>query len=212
MFPPWGRSALLLLLSLAPCWGLAAIHKQGCETGYHRRCPDGTSSRRKWKLYRGPSLLKRALGQISDKDVKRKSGLDGVHCAMTLNEPNAAVDFLQMLTHEFPHDPEVLYETVHAYSDLSTMASQELGRTAPSSPQAHELLAESYEMQAKWNDAEKEYQTILKQDPTFPAFIFGSAAYCCPNRIRTRQLLRKPRRSSSKNCRLILPMPVRNMC
>jgi len=117
-------------------------------------------------------VLKKALYQISNKDLKRKAGLDGVHCAMTLNQPNAAIDFLQVLTRDFPRDPEVLYVVVHAYSDLSTLASQELARSAPTSPQAHELLAESYEMQGKWDNAEKEYRTILKQDPKFPGIHF----------------------------------------
>jgi len=31
----------------------------------------------------------------------------------------------------FPRDPEVLYMLVHAYSDLSTRAAQQLAATAP---------------------------------------------------------------------------------
>jgi tetratricopeptide (TPR) repeat protein len=116
--------------------------------------------------------LKKTLGKISDKELKRKVGLDGVRCAMTLNQPTSAVDFLQALMREFPRDPEVLYVAVHAYSDLSTLASQQLASNAPSSYQAHELLAESFEMQGKWDDAQKEYRTILKQDPKAPGIHF----------------------------------------
>lgn len=116
--------------------------------------------------------LKKSLTQLSDKELKRKVGLDGVHCAMTLNQPSAAVDFLQTLTREFPQDPEVLYVAVHAYSDLSTLASQELAKNAPSSIQAHELLAETFEMQGKWDEAEKEYRAVLKQDPKAPGIHF----------------------------------------
>ncbi|MGA3091895.1 MAG: tetratricopeptide repeat protein [Terriglobales bacterium] len=95
-----------------------------------------------------------------------------MRCAMTLGQANAAIDFLQVMSREFPRDSDVLYAEVHAYSDLSTRASQELAQTAPSSPQARELLAESYEMQGKWADAEKEYRSILEHNPNFPGIHF----------------------------------------
>jgi Tfp pilus assembly protein PilF len=68
-------------------------------------------------------------------------------------------------------------------SDLSTFLSQELARNDPSSYQAHELLAESFEEQGKWDEAEKEYRTILKQDPTLPGIYFrlGRALLSRPN-------------------------------
>ena len=116
--------------------------------------------------------LRTSIGQISDKELKRKLGLDGVHCAMTLNQAGSALEFLQVLTREFPHDPDVLYVAIHAYSDLSTLTSQELARSAPSSYQARELLAESFEAQGKWDEAEKEYRGILKQNPHLPGIHF----------------------------------------
>src|SRR5438128_3161826 len=67
-------------------------------------------------------LLKRALPQTSDKDLRRSAGLDGVRCAMASNQFDAAEDFLRMLNREFRGDPEVLYTSVHTYSDLATRA------------------------------------------------------------------------------------------
>jgi tetratricopeptide (TPR) repeat protein len=116
--------------------------------------------------------LKKAIRQLSDQQVKRRIGLDGVRCAMTLNQPNDALDFLQVLSREFPKDPEVLYVSIHAYSDLSTRASQQLAVAAPSSHQARELLAESFEMQGKWDEAAAEYRKILKTDPQLPGIHF----------------------------------------
>jgi len=91
---------------------------------------------------------------------------------MTLNQVDAALEFLQLLAREFPQDPDVLYSEVHAYSDLSTQASQQLGQTASSSPQAHELLAESYETRGKWEEAETEYRGILEHNPGQPGIHF----------------------------------------
>ena len=117
-------------------------------------------------------LLKRALSLTSDKDLKRNAGLDGVRCAMTSNQFDAAEDFLRMLNREFPGDPEVLYTSVHTYSDLATRASQQLATSAPNSAQAHELNAESFEMQGKWDQAAKEYEAIAHQNPRLPGLHF----------------------------------------
>jgi Tfp pilus assembly protein PilF len=127
--------------------------------------------------------LKKSIGQVKDKELRRKIGLDGVRCAMTLHQTDAALDFLHLLAREFPQDPDALYVAVHAYSDLSTSASQELARKAPSSYQAHELLAESFESQGKWEEAEKEYRGILKKDPSLPGIHFrlGRALLSKPN-------------------------------
>jgi tetratricopeptide (TPR) repeat protein len=115
--------------------------------------------------------LKKSLA-LPDKEAKRKAGLAGARCAMTLNQQDTALSFLQMLTRNFPHDPDVLYLSVHAYSDLSTRASQELAIHAHSSYQAHELNAEAFEAQGKWDEAAKEYQTVLQQDPHLPGIHF----------------------------------------
>ena len=117
-------------------------------------------------------LLKKALVQTPDKDLKRTVGLDGVRCAMGSNRFNAAEDFLQMLNREFPGDPEVLYTSVHTYSDLATRASQQLAISAPNSAQAHELNAESFEIQGKWDQAAKEYEAIARQNPRMPGLHF----------------------------------------
>lgn len=117
-------------------------------------------------------LLKRSFPQTSAKDLKLRIGFDAVRCATTLNQPDLAVDFLRMLNREFPRSPEVLYLTVHIYSDLSTRASQELANVAPASAQARQLNAEALEVQGKWDEAEKEYRKILEENPRAPGIHF----------------------------------------
>jgi tetratricopeptide (TPR) repeat protein len=113
-------------------------------------------------------ILKKASVASADKDLKRRMGLATVRCAMSLNQSDAAVAALQMLNREFPRDPDVLYVTIHAYSDLATRASQQLAVVAPTSYQAEQLDAESLEMQGKWDEAEAEYRKILRQNPQVP--------------------------------------------
>ena len=117
-------------------------------------------------------LLRKSIGQTADKDLKRQAGFTGVRCAMSDNKPDAAVEFLRFLNREFPRDPDVLFVSVHTYSDLSTWAAQELAATAPNSYQAHKLNAEALELQGKWDEAAKEYRLILQQNPRLPGIHF----------------------------------------
>jgi tetratricopeptide (TPR) repeat protein len=116
-------------------------------------------------------LLKKG-SRAADKAARRDAGLAGVRCALFANQPDAVVDFLRSLNRDFPLDPEVLYVSVHAYSDLSTRYAQELARYAPDSYPARELNAESLELQGKWDGAAKEYRQILKQHPDLPGIHF----------------------------------------
>jgi tetratricopeptide (TPR) repeat protein len=113
-------------------------------------------------------LLKKAIRQVTDKELKKRIGLDGLHCAMTHNVPYESLDFLMVLSRDFPRDPDVLYAATHAYSDLAMQASQDLAREAPFSFQVHELNAEALELQHKWDEAAAEYKKILEISPFQP--------------------------------------------
>lgn len=113
-------------------------------------------------------ILKKSAPLASDNQLRLKAGLAAVRCALSLNQTDAAVSTLLWLNRDFPSDPDVLYVTTHAFSDLSTRAALRLVNVAPQSYQAHELNAESLEIQGKWDDAAKEYQAILAEDPNLP--------------------------------------------
>jgi tetratricopeptide (TPR) repeat protein len=117
-------------------------------------------------------LLRKDAPHIADPQLKRTAEADGLKCAMALDDEDRALDFLRLLQHDFPKDPEVLYLTVHVYSDLSTRASQRLLVTAPSSYQVHLLSAEALETQEKWDEAEAEYRRVLALDPHLPGIHF----------------------------------------
>jgi tetratricopeptide (TPR) repeat protein len=113
-------------------------------------------------------LLKKAMRDTADRDLKKRIGLLGLNCSMTHNKPHESLDFLAVLTREFPHDPEVLYAATHAYSDLAFRTSQDLVGEAPFSYQVHELNAEALETQGRWQEAATEYQKIIDINPTLP--------------------------------------------
>jgi len=119
--------------------------------------------------------LSKTMAHITDKELQKKVGLVGVRCATLLHQTGPLLDFVRILNQQFPHDPEVLYISVHAYSDLSTGAAQELARTAPNSIPSLEMDAEANELQGKWDQAEKDYRKILEENPRYPGIHFRLA-------------------------------------
>jgi tetratricopeptide (TPR) repeat protein len=110
-------------------------------------------------------LLKKSIHQTTNRDLKKRIGLDGVRCAMTHSSPYDSLDFLSVLSRDFPHDPEVLYAATHAFSDLAMRSSQDLAQEAPFSFQVHQLNAEALEIQGRWDEAAAEYRKILEINP-----------------------------------------------
>ena len=120
-------------------------------------------------------LLSRAVAHLTDRELQKKVGLDGIRCATLLQRWDSLLDFARVLNQQFPRDPEVLYVLIHAYSDLSNQATRQLAQTAPSSIPALELDAEANEMQGKWDQAEKDYRKILDENPHYPGIHFRLA-------------------------------------
>src|SRR5580658_8921565 len=118
------------------------------------------------------SALKRAMvGQVRA-ETRKRAGILGLRCSLTLDDRDSTVDFIRLLDKQFGRDPDVLFILVHAYSDLSTRTAQDLGRTAPQSLAAHKLNAEALEMQGKWEPAQLEYEGIIEKEPDAPGIHF----------------------------------------
>jgi tetratricopeptide (TPR) repeat protein len=112
--------------------------------------------------------LEKDYPRVIEPQLKRVLGTDAVRCNMVVNRPDSAVDFIRLLSRDFPDDPEVLYLSSQLYSELSTRASQRLLTAAPGSPQAHQLNAEVLEMREKPNEAVEEYRKVLALNPRAP--------------------------------------------
>ncbi|MFZ3278949.1 MAG: hypothetical protein WA182_18780, partial [Candidatus Sulfotelmatobacter sp.] len=75
------------------------------------------------------SALKRAMTHQEAAETRKKAGIVGLRCSLTLDDRDSAVEFIRQLNKQFSRDPDVLFVIVHAYSDLSTRTAQDLGRT-----------------------------------------------------------------------------------
>ena len=111
------------------------------------------------------SGLKHAMAATVPAEVRKQAGVLGVRCSLAIDDRDSTDEFLRLLTKQFSKDPDVLFVIVHAYSDLSTRAAQDLGRFAPQSIAAHKLNAEALEMQGQWEQAQHEYEGIIQKDP-----------------------------------------------
>jgi tetratricopeptide (TPR) repeat protein len=112
--------------------------------------------------------LRKALTTSPSKDERKKAGVLGVRCAIGMDDRVMAGEFLGQLGKQFPNDSDVLYVVAHAYSDLSMRAAGELAEKAPQSVEARRMNAEALEVQGKWDEAAKQYEEILAQNPKLP--------------------------------------------
>jgi tetratricopeptide (TPR) repeat protein len=138
-------------------------------------------------------LLKQAMADPADKELKRKIGKGGVRCAMMLNQQADATIFLSWLQKEFPSDPDILFLGVHVYSDLALLNSQALMSAAPDSVEVIQLNAENFEKQGDWQKAIAEYRVLLQRAPEMPGIHYriGGIVFSQPSTASSAEEARK---------------------
>lgn len=112
--------------------------------------------------------LQRLVPQITDREILYRAAMGEARCAMARDDSQTAVGALMLLKRKFPDDPEVLFVSVHYFSQLAMRTSHELAAKAPTSFQARRLEAESFESQQRWDEAAGIYRGILKENPKEP--------------------------------------------
>src|SRR6266702_3803502 len=102
-------------------------------------------------------LLAKTAAHLTDKELQKRVALDGVRCSTLLKQSGLLLDFVRLLNQQFPHDPEVLYVSVHAYSDLSNAGAEyilgELSRQAGAFPEAIEHYTKATKFDPNFADA-----------------------------------------------------------
>jgi tetratricopeptide (TPR) repeat protein len=163
-------TALHLLLLCVLLTSLASVEARAQTTNSAQSVERGIALAHRGKCKEALPILKSA--RPTDKQLKFDAQMLLARCAMSLDQTQTAVETLLAMNREFPQDPEVLYTTVHFYSDLASRASQQLATTAPNSAQAEKLEAESFESQGDWDRAIAQYKRILEQNPKEPEIHF----------------------------------------
>jgi len=163
----WGRTSAIFFLSVAALSGFSSSAQQtrSASPAAHIPPQQAIALAEQGHCRETISALKQAMAAQLPPETRKQAGVIGVRCSLALDDRTATLDFIRLLGRDFPHDPDVLFVVVHAYSDLSTRSAQDLARFAPQSIAAHKLNAEALEEQGRWKPAELEYQEILKKDP-----------------------------------------------
>jgi tetratricopeptide (TPR) repeat protein len=127
--------------------------------------------------------LKRAEGGSGPAETRKQAGVLALKCTLAVDDRTGAAQTLLLLLKQFPEDPEILFIATHAYSDLSSRTALDLVRVAPQSTPARKMNAEALEMQGKWDEAQKQYETILQDDPTAKGvhYLYGRLLLSRPN-------------------------------
>jgi tetratricopeptide (TPR) repeat protein len=171
-----GTAALFVLLSSYLWLGSCSLAHQGKASATSGvtglSAEKAVSLAEQGRCQESISSLKHAMAPQVPAETRKRAGIVGIRCSLTLDDRDSAVEFIRLLNKQFSHDPDVLFVVVHAYSDLSTRAAQDLGRTAPQSVAAHKLNAEALEMQGRWEPAQLEYEGILEKEPNAPGIHF----------------------------------------
>ena len=127
--------------------------------------------------------LKRAASGSDPTETRKQAGVLALRCAVSVDDRTSATELLLLLHKQFPEDPEILFIATHAYSDLSSRTALDLVRVAPNSTPARKMNAEALEMQGKWDEAQKQYEIILQDDPTAKGvhYLYGRLLLSRPN-------------------------------
>ena len=75
----------------APPTDLAGVAERGAKLAESGHCREALP------------LLKKSFPQVSEKDLKLRTGFAAVRCAMALNESDVAVDILRSLNRDLTH-------------------------------------------------------------------------------------------------------------
>jgi tetratricopeptide (TPR) repeat protein len=126
-------------------------------------------------------------------DAKRSVSIAGVRCSMLLNRQSDAMSYLAWLQEAYPKDPDVMFLSVHVFSDLSQHNAQGLMNSAPDSPLVIQLNAENFEKQGDFQKAIAEYRILLERTPTHPGIHYriGGLLMSSPETPTTAEQARK---------------------
>jgi tetratricopeptide (TPR) repeat protein len=170
----FGSASFVLLLSAVSVSSTAQTAAGGVATD-SKRAENAASLAEAGRCTEALPVLAKSAAHLTDKQLQKRVGIDGARCATLMQRWTELLDITRILNQQFPHDPEILYISIHAYSDLSNQTAKELAQTAPGSLPALEMDAEVNEMQGKWDQAAADYQKILEQNSRYPGIHFRLA-------------------------------------
>ncbi len=114
-----------------------------------------------------PTLIA-AFSAERDARIRKLTGLALARCAIAAQRFEEAASPLYQLQREMPDDADVLYETARLHLKAWNGAVERMFERAPDSFRVHQLSAEIFEIQRRYDEAVSEYRQAIAQSPQTP--------------------------------------------
>jgi len=101
-------------------------------------------------------------------DLARMAGLAEAKCEQSLGSETKAFETLQELESRFPNDADVLYALAKFHMRAFNDATFAMFQRTPASYRVHQLSAEIFELQARYDEAVAEYRRAIASNPKAP--------------------------------------------
>jgi tetratricopeptide (TPR) repeat protein len=109
---------------------------------------------------------------VSDQKLARLAGIAAVKCYAAINDDQHEFEVLARLEKQFPNDEDVLYLAAHQHMKAFNDDTFAMFQRVPSSYRVHQLSAEIFEVENRFDDAISEYRQAIQINPTAPDLHF----------------------------------------
>ena len=110
-------------------------------------------------------ILSRYVG-TSDDSLARLDGLAAAKCEETTGDESKAFEILQKLETRFPKNADVIYAVAKFHMKAFNSATLAMFERTPSSYRVHQLSAEIFEVQGRYDESEDEYRKAIALNPS----------------------------------------------
>jgi tetratricopeptide (TPR) repeat protein len=111
-----------------------------------------------------PTLVRQPLNKLG--------GIAAVKCYSNMGDTGHEFDTLQQLEKQFPNDADVLYLAAKQHMKAFNDATFAMFQRTPSSYRVHELSADIFEVQNRFDEAITEYRKAIELNPHAPDLHF----------------------------------------
>jgi tetratricopeptide (TPR) repeat protein len=106
--------------------------------------------------------------RLSGQDLARMAGLAAAKCEQSAGNETKALGTLQELARRFPKDADVLYALAKFHMRAFNDATFAMFQRTPASYRVHQLSAEIFEVQGRYDEAASEYRRAIALNPKAP--------------------------------------------
>lgn len=113
-----------------------------------------------------------AMPVLTREPLNKLGGIAAVKCYASLGDSAHEFTILQQLETKFPKDADVLYLSAKEHMKAFNDATFAMFQRTPSSYRVHELSAEIFEVQNRFDEATAEYRKAIELNPAAPDLHF----------------------------------------